>query len=1115
MPIAIEIERVTITRLTIGDGGEFSGVRGSLALGTGELAATLDGMAAPWGAFSGEARVGGERPFPLRGELRFARDALPRMRAQVVADGSLMDAKLQLRGKLAEAELTGEASFASFARPWLGAISLRTHHLDGANFVLGESAPHSDLEVQVDARGADDVLVRGTLRAANAIAGPVSRGRVPLARVTSALAVDGGTIAFSDIAGDLGGAGEATGAGVLERGALRLDLALARLDLRALHEQLVATRLAGEADVTIEASRIEAKLALRESGREITGALIREGEGVRAEGVRIALGGGVITGSGAWDGASAFSARAKFAEFDPAALGNFPSAQLSGELDAAGEFGPRWNARLDYALTGSRYRGRALEGRGVLTLAAGRLQDADAELLLGANRLRAEGAFGAPGDALSITIAASDLGALGGDFRGRLALDAQLTGSLALPGGTLSADASELALPGGVTIGALALDAEIAASGARAVDADLRASELTIAGVALDSASAKASGPLASHALELSASGAGASLTASLEGGWDGAWSGRAHVLEVAGRLPARLLEPAALRWAPPGEVSFGPARIAALGGELAVGAFELSERRLETAGVASDVSLAEALRAFGGDATAAGDLRVRGVWVVPRDPAQLGQVRLELASGDAQLGGAPLGVRALSIDAALGASVAHVNASVSGERLGEATLRADLRAAPGRALLARTSALDARLAAEITSIRALGGLLGISARVEGGASLALRAGGTVRKPALSGDVRGQALRFDWPTAGIALREGTLAARLTTDTLHVDALSFAASKGSIRARGSAPLDGSPASLAWQADGLRVLDRPDRNLEVSGEGSAKIGLRGVELRGAIRADRGYLELPRTQQVRLGDDVIVLGRERTPGTAQRARLDLDLVLDAGKDLRVVGSGLDTFLRGTLRVKTLSDGSLVAFGEIDASRGTYHAFGQKLEIERGALIFNGAIDDPALDALALRKNLPVEAGVELSGTLKTPLARLTSNPPVPDSEKLSWIVLGHGVSDASSADTALLQAAAATIFEGDSAVPISQRIARGVGLDEISLRNTGESAQADAQGRAVALGKRLTDKLYLEYEYGLEAASHLVRLHYALSRAFSVRAETTGETSNLGVNYRKSWD
>jgi translocation and assembly module TamB len=91
----------------------------------------------------------------------------------------------------------------------------------------------------------------------------------------------------------------------------------------------------------------------------------------------------------------------------------------------------------------------------------------------------------------------------------------------------------------------------------------------------------------------------------------------------------------------------------------------------------------------------------------------------------------------------------------------------------------------------------------------------------------------------------------------------------------------------------------------------------------------------------------------------------------------------------------------------------------------------------------------------------------------------------------------------------------MPISQRIAQGVGLDEISLRNTGERASAEASGRALALGKRLSDKLYLEYEYGLEAASHLVRLHYALTRALGIRIETTGSTSNVGVNYRKSWD
>jgi translocation and assembly module TamB len=91
----------------------------------------------------------------------------------------------------------------------------------------------------------------------------------------------------------------------------------------------------------------------------------------------------------------------------------------------------------------------------------------------------------------------------------------------------------------------------------------------------------------------------------------------------------------------------------------------------------------------------------------------------------------------------------------------------------------------------------------------------------------------------------------------------------------------------------------------------------------------------------------------------------------------------------------------------------------------------------------------------------------------------------------------------------------VPLEQRIAQGIGLDEISLRNTGEATSDEASGRAVALGKRLGDKVYLEYEFGLEAASHLLRLHYALTRALGVRVETTGDTANVGVNYRKSWD
>ena len=83
----------------------------------------------------------------------------------------------------------------------------------------------------------------------------------------------------------------------------------------------------------------------------------------------------------------------------------------------------------------------------------------------------------------------------------------------------------------------------------------------------------------------------------------------------------------------------------------------------------------------------------------------------------------------------------------------------------------------------------------------------------------------------------------------------------------------------------------------------------------------------------------------------------------------------------------------------GSIRTVRGTYFAFGQRLDIDRGQLIFDGPLDNPGLDIVALRRNLAVEAGVAVTGTVKVPVIQLTSNPPVPDSEKLSWLVLGQG--------------------------------------------------------------------------------------------------------------------
>jgi len=88
--------------------------------------------------------------------------------------------------------------------------------------------------------------------------------------------------------------------------------------------------------------------------------------------------------------------------------------------------------------------------------------------------------------------------------------------------------------------------------------------------------------------------------------------------------------------------------------------------------------------------------------------------------------------------------------------------------------------------------------------------------------------------------------------------------------------------------------------------------------------------------------------------------------------------------------------------------------------------------------LNILALRKGLSVEAGVEVTGTVRRPTVRLVSTPTVPDAEKLSWIVLGR-VPDSNGIDTSLLLAAAGNIMGGQSA----GQLGRALGVDELSLR------------------------------------------------------------------------
>ncbi len=234
-----------------------------------------------------------------------------------------------------------------------------------------------------------------------------------------------------------------------------------------------------------------------------------------------------------------------------------------------------------------------------------------------------------------------------------------------------------------------------------------------------------------------------------------------------------------------------------------------------------------------------------------------------------------------------------------------------DPDAAPGRISPAAPLALT--LVADLPSLAVLQPWAGTTAVIDGRLHADLTARGTLRDAPVSGSVAGTNLTVDAPQYGLYFRNGRVSARIANRRVTFDDLAFTAGGGEFRATGTlaAPTnaaDASAAHVAWHAEKFRVFNRPDFNLVVTGDGEIALANGKLTLTGSLRADEGRFVYQFDPLATLGDDVVVKGWDRRPPDAMRAAdvpLAIDVNLDFGDRLTFVGRGLDTGLRGEVRV------------------------------------------------------------------------------------------------------------------------------------------------------------------------------------------------------------------
>ena len=416
--------------------------------------------------------------------------------------------------------------------------------------------------------------------------------------------------------------------------------------------------------------------------------------------------------------------------------------------------------------------------------------------------------------------------------------------------------------------------------------------------------------------------------------------------------------------------------------------------------------------------------------------------------------------------------------------------------------------------------------------RVQGTLDSRLDLSGTRQQPQWQGHVQADNLAVRSAVQGIEFSQGQLRARVHGQQVELTQLSLrgaGAQGGQLQAQGdltwlppkpdaqkSSPWGQVNMALQMQAQALRVSNRADRRLAISGQVKAQMQQGQLQLRGQVQADQGLFILPEDTTPTLGQDVTIVDKRKTQTPnhtpAQTSSWvgipDVQVTLDLGPDFQIQGLGLTTRLAG--QVNLLSNASSKGLprlsGEVRTEGGRYKAYGQQLNIETGLLRFIGPYDNPQLDILAIRPNLSQRVGVQISGTALNPKVRLYADPDMADADKLAWLVLGRSAAGGG-AESAVLQQAALALFSSNGKT-LSSEMAGALGLDEISLAS-GSRSDSTATGAAVTLGKRLSKDFYLVYETSLRGTFGSFYVFYDLSRRLTLRAQT-GQDNALDLVY-----
>ena len=379
---------------------------------------------------------------------------------------------------------------------------------------------------------------------------------------------------------------------------------------------------------------------------------------------------------------------------------------------------------------------------------------------------------------------------------------------------------------------------------------------------------------------------------------------------------------------------------------------------------------------------------------------------------------------------------------------------------------------------------------------------LDVRMAGTVGDPTWTGGlhVRDGAMRL--PLLGALYREIRLDAVGTPDgDVRVEGRA-ASGAGEVTLTGTTPVRTSserPGRLEIRGKDFEAMNTAEIHAVIDPELDVTLTGDTIDLTGSVNVPLARIQLTEIPEFAVppSDDVVFVGESLATPSVRPIRAEVEVVL--GDSVSFSGFNFDAELDGALVILETPMRPTRASGAVIIEQGGYKAYGQDLSVSQGRVQFaGGPVDNPGLSIRASRTaDDGTVAGLQIGGTLKSPVVTIWSEPSMSQNSALHYIVTGRAPGEGTGADGSLLSRAASSLGLRGSNV-LASSIGQGFGLDEASIESEGGFHEA-----SFVAGTYLSPSLYVSYGIGLFDPISTLRLRYLLSKKWTLQAETGADT------------